>query len=260
MQADRNKVVDVDESFVEPAFATSGKGDHGPTRRMLGVLTAVAHQHGATVGYLAARTNLPRGPLSRALENLKDSDLIQSDGARSYRITPDLNHAATKARISPPVLTVMDPVVDAIVGAGPFHVDVGWFCHLGDVRLIDSTRRDAALDSRLSLIDDDLAIAAQASLLPDALVLHLAAYLKSAPERENLIVATPHHRALVDDTRKKRAIWSEDGSVVSIPMPSHPGLALRIEVWRLSRPRLNRLKELAAMVLAWDAAHPSMRP
>jgi hypothetical protein len=235
--------------LTDPMAVAKPVVEYGPSLRMLLVLQTVAAHAQIQYGDLLGQTGLTRGTLARALANLQDIHLIQTVPPTGYSIVPHLVSVAGKANAAEAVLAPLEPLIDHIVALGPFHVDVGWFARTGDARLIESTRRDAVPGSRLSLVDDDLAIAAQIRFRRDSLVRHLTAFLAQAPIEAIRQVASGHHQTVLNEARTKGAIWHTDGSAVSMPVGTVPGLAIRIEAWRISRRRLEQLRDLVAGIV-----------
>jgi hypothetical protein len=85
-------------------------------------------------------------------------------------------------------------------------------------------------------------------------VRHLTVFMERAGNEERQIVASGEHVRAVRRLRSAGQLWQDDGTSVSIGLRMQPGVAIRAELWRVSKARINALRDLVGRLSMPDAS------
>ena len=158
----------------------------------------------------------------------------------------------TRAHAARPEVEALMPVFDRLAAAGPVHVDLGLFTARGEFRIVETTRKQGYSDLSLSLTDEDIALAAQLHLPPADLVRHLTTFMERAGAEERQGIASGDHARTIRRLRGAGVVWQDDGAVAALGRRLWPGVALRVELWRLPRRRAEALRALVTEIVATE--------
>jgi hypothetical protein len=214
-----------------------------PTQRILIVAETISQFGPITLPELTQRLGFSRGAIWRAVDTLRARGWVRMRaGDNAYEMAYNKVQFFAASHQSNPVLARLLPAFDQLASLGPVHVDIGQFVQTGVFRVIESTRKAAYGAPPLSLVDDDLAIAAQLGLSPQVLVGHLRSYIVDATEDERRMVTTGAHGRMIARQRETGILWHPDDSAVSFCVRSEPGTAIRAEIWRITKSDITRLQ------------------
>jgi hypothetical protein len=214
-----------------------------PTQRILIVAETISQFGPITLPELTERLGFSRGAIWRAIDTLRARGWVRMRaGDSAYEMEFSKTRALANGHASNPALAPLLPLFAQLASLGPVHVDIGQFVDTGVFRIVESTRKAAYSGAPLSLVDDDLAIAAQLPLSPQVLVGHLRSYIVDATEEERRVVTSGVHGRVIARLREVGHIWMEDRSAISIALPQALGLAVRCELWRHSKADTARLQ------------------
>lgn len=220
-----------------------------PTQRILVVAETIAQFGPITLPELNLRLGFSRGAIWRAIDTLRARGWVRMRGGdNAYEMVYNKVQFFATNHQSNPVLTRLLPAFDQLAALGPVHVDIGQFVQTGVFRVIESTRKAAYSAPPLSLVDDDLAIAAQLGLSPQILVGHLRSYIVDATEDERRLVTSGAHGRMIARQREGGMLWHPDRSAVAFCVRSEPGTAIRAEIWRITKSDITRLQAVAAQI------------
>lgn len=223
-----------------------------PTQRILTITEMIADRGPITLVDLCAALPFSRAAIWRALDTLRLQGWVRMRaGDNAFELRRDLADRLSKGHHSSPEVEAIAPIRDRILKFGPVHIELGGFCDTGVFRVLESTRKSyytAAL-STPSLVDDDLAIAAQLTIPSPHLVLHLRAFMVNAREEERRVITSGEHGRLVAKLRDVGHIWQPDYSGIALALPEFRGFALRAELWRTGPADIARFRTQIEQVL-----------
>ncbi len=222
-----------------------------PTLRILLVAEAIADDGPLTLVELTQKLKFSRGAIWRALDTLRGQGWVRMRaGDSAFEMCSALVARLSNARPSLPALEANLHLFQRLAATGPVHVDFGHFPETGRFSIVESTRKSAYTAAHLSLVDDDLAIAAQLTLPPPVLVTHLRAFMVTAPEDQRRVITSGEHGRSIAKLRDIGHLWADDRSVIAISLRDWPGHALRAELWRHTKADLAMFQSNIAAFLA----------
>lgn len=222
-----------------------------PALRLLQVVEVMARTGPAQLADLVAAAAIPRGAVWRSLDLLRQQGWARMrHGDNAWVLCSHITALMAAAPHTPPEVEQVLPLFDHLASSGRVHVDLGRFVARGDFRVIETTRKDGYGGGSLSLIDDDIALAGQLTLSPPDLVRNLTAFMERATPEERQVVSSGEHARQLRRLRDGRAVWHEDGTAVAIALDARPGVALRVELWRVSKSRIAALREVISAILS----------
>ncbi|MEY4985099.1 MAG: Sugar-specific transcriptional regulator TrmB [Pseudomonadota bacterium] len=247
MEAERERAAPAGDG-ASPAGGPQGRDPADRhAMRLLDVLEAVCRHGPAPLADLVRRTGLPRGAVWRALDVLRDKGWVRMrHGDKAFVLRAPVPALFSGATMIPPEVEAAMPLFERLVEGGPVHVDLGLFVASGEFRIVETTRKDGYGRPPLSLTDDDVAIAAQVHLTPPAALKHLKSFMERATSEERQVIASGEHVRALRRLRESGALWHDDGSAVALAVAHLPGLALRVELWRVSQSRIRDLRDFVA--------------
>jgi hypothetical protein len=215
-----------------------------PTQRILTVIEMIAMRGPITLPELCAALPLiSRAAVWRAVDTLRAQGWVRMRaGDNAYEMRREMADRLARGHHSMPEVEAIAPIRDRIGAMGPVHVELGGFVDTGVFKVLESTRKShyRMPQDQPSLVDDDLAIAAQLTVPPPNLVLHLRAYLIKARNDERQIITSGEHGRAIAKLRDVGYLWLDDRSAISISLPEFRGFALRAELWRVTNSDLAR--------------------
>lgn len=224
-----------------------------PTQRILAIAEMIAERGPITLVELSAALPFSRAAIWRAVDTLRMQGWVRMRaGDNAFELRRELADRLARGHHSSPEVEAIAPIRDRIMEIGPVHVELGGFTDTGVFRVLESTRKSyyAGQLSVPSLVDDDLAIAAQLTIPPPSLVLHLRAFMVSARDDERRVITSGEHGRLIAKLRDIGHIWQEDHSGISLALPEFRGFALRAELWRVGKGDIARFRMLVEAFLA----------
>lgn len=228
----------------DPADAAGTAAVERQAMRLLDVLEAVCRHGPAPLAVLVQRTGIPRGAVWRALDVLRDKGWVRMrHGDSAFELRPNAAGLFVQAACVRPDVELAMPVFERLAASGPVHVDLGMFTARGEFRIVETTRKDGYGHAPLSLTDDDIAVVAQLHLPPPELVRHLTMFMERAGNEERQLVSSGEHVRGIRRLRGAGLIWQDDGTAVSIALRGQPGVAIRAELWRVSKARIDALRQ-----------------
>lgn len=212
--------------------------------RLLDVLDAVCRHGPAPLAVLVQRTGIPRGAVWRALDVLRDKGWVRMRyGDNAFELRAPVAGLVGQAHCTRPEVELAMPEFERLAASGPLHVDLGMFTARGEFRIVETTRKDGYAEGALSLTDDDIAVVAQLHLPPPELIRHLTVFMERAGNEERQMISSGEHVRGIRRLRGAGQLWQDDGAAVSVAMRAQPGLAIRAELWRISRARIADLRQ-----------------
>lgn len=231
--------------------APSDMAPDAPTQRILIVAEAISQFGPITLPELTQRLGFSRGAIWRAIDTLRARGWVRMRaGDSAFEIEFARAKSLATAHCSNPDLGPFMPLFQRLADIGPVHVDLGQFVDKGVFRIVESTRKAAYTAPPLSLVDDDLAITAQLSLSPQVLVGHLRAFIVDASEEERRVVTSGAHGRTIAKLRELGQIWMADQSAVCLTLAEVPGLAIRAELWRITKADIAQLIKTVQEIIA----------
>lgn len=234
-----------------PANTPNISAPDAPTQRILIVAEMISQFGPITLPELTQRLGFSRGAIWRAIDTLRARGWVRMRaGDSAYEMDFTKTRALAQGHASNPAVAPLLALFDELAALGPVHVDIGQFVDTGVFRVVESTRKAAYAAAPLSLVDDDLAIAAQLPLSPQVLVGHLRSYIVDAPEDERRVVTSGAHGRAIAKLRDIGHVWMADRSAVAIALPEALGLSIRCELWRITKADIARMGAGVDAVLA----------
>lgn len=219
--------------------------------RLLEVLEGVCRLGPVTLATLVARLQIPRGAVWRALHALRQKGWVRMrHGDKAFELCAPVAHLFAQGHVARPEVETMAPVFDRLAESGPLHVDLGLFTARGEFRVVETTRKGGYGGATLSLTDDDIALAGQLHLPPADLVRHLTTFMERAGTEERQVIASGEHARTIRRLRARGVLWQDDGYSAAFGWRALPGVALRVELWRHSRARVDALRDLVTEIVA----------
>lgn len=235
-----------------------------PTQRILSVVEAISTRGPITLVGLCAILPISRAAIWRALDTLRVMGWIRMRaGDHAFEMRSDMLARLHSGHCSNPAVEAIAPIFDQLANFGPVHVDLGGFADTGVFHILESTRKQFydAPSAALSLVDEDVAIAAQLTVPPPNLVLHLRAFMVKAQDEERRAITSGEHGRFIARMREEGYFWAPDHSSVAISMAEFPGFALRVELWRVSRATIRTFTQRIEEFMAQrKAQHPYSNP
>jgi len=235
-----------------------------PTQRILAITELIAERGPITLVELTAALPFSRAAIWRAVDTLRLQGWVRMRaGDNAFEMRRDLADRFARGHHSSPEVEAIAPIRDRIMGFGPLHIELGGFTDTGVFRVLESTRKSyyAGQFSVPSLVDDDLAIAAQLTIPPPSLVLHLRAFMVSARDDERRVITSGEHGRLIAKLRDVGYIWQEDYSGIAMALPEFRGFALRAELWRVGKGDIARFRAQMEAFLAQQRGYfPATTP
>ncbi|MDZ7904774.1 MAG: HTH domain-containing protein [Cypionkella sp.] len=216
-----------------------------PTQRILAVIDVVSSMGPITLAQLTEALPFSRAAIWRAVDTLRAAGWLRMrPGDNAFELRAAMLERLSNGHKSNPLIESVAPLFDQLACLGPFHLDLGGFVDTGVFRILQTTRKDtrSVLDQPVSLVDDDLAKAAQLSVSPPQLVVHLRAFMVFATDEERRTITSGEHGRSISKQREKGHIWLDDHSAVAFALPDHPGVALRAELWRMTKLDISTFK------------------
>jgi hypothetical protein len=235
-----------------------------PTQRILSVIEVISAQGPITLVGLCAALPISRAAIWRALDTLRAMGWVRMRaGDSAYELRHEVIARLHSGHTSLPEVDLIAPIFDQLAAIGPVHVDLGGFTAKGVFRVVESTRktRDAAQDVPLSLVDAPLAIAAQLTLAPDTLLIHLRAHMIDARDEDRRALTSGEHGRNIADLRDIGHLWAADRCSVALSLPAFPGFAAWVELRRHTRRDMaDFISKIEAFIAQQRAAHPNLNP
>lgn len=234
-----------------------------PTQRILSVIEVISAQGPITLQGICAALPISRAAIWRALDTLRATGWVRMRaGDSAFELRHEVIDRLQKGHRSLPEVDLIAPLFDELAGLAPVHIDLGGFTAKGVFRILESSRKSLdASAGPLSLVDDPLAIAAQLTLAPDSLLVHLRAHMVDARNEDRRILTSGEHGRRIAALREVGHIWADDRSQVSLSLAEFPGFALRVDSRRQGRADIAKFsKAIAGFMAQRRAAHPYTNP
>ncbi len=235
-----------------------------PTQRILAIAELIAERGPITLVELCAALPFSRAAIWRAVDTLRLQGWVRMRaGDNAFEMRGELADRLARGHRSNPEVEAIAPIRERIMGYGPVHVELGGFTGTGVFRVLESTRKSyySGQFSVPSLVDDDLAIAAQLTIPPPSLVLHLRAFMVSARDDERRVITSGEHGRVIAKLRDVGHIWQEDHSGIAMALPEFRGFALRAELWRVGKGDIARFRtQMEAFLAEQQGLFPATTP
>lgn len=221
-----------------------------PTLRVLKVAETVAKHGPVTHKELCAHLSISRAAIWRALKVLRDNGWVRMRlGDNAFEIDSELTRRFVAADTSGAFMRSVAPIMREIADAGPFHVEVGCFQQDGIFKIIEATYRGKISSHALSMVDDDIVIAAQLEMPMSRVRQHLSVFQTFATREELQVIRNNEHNCCLNSARAEKVVWSLGEDSFSLPLGSHLEVegAMRVTLTRVSvhtREKLRALKPI----------------
>ncbi len=181
-----------------------------PSYRVLQVMDAIGQRGPISLNQLCALLpGISRAGIWRATATLREYGWVRTRLADSaFELTSKVDLAMANAHFAHELTDVATVEIARLLSEQAGEVDVGMFTAPGRFEIIESSRPDAQIGHRLSLVTEDFALAVQKHLAPLDLLRHITAYQKSAPPEDAAAIQSGEH------VRTLRAITGQPVSVI----------------------------------------------
>lgn len=235
-----------------------------PTQRILSVIEVISAQGPVTLQGICAALPISRAAIWRALDTLRATGWVRMRaGDSAFELRHEVIDRLHMGHRSLPEVDKITPIFDHLAGLCPVHIDVGGFTAKGVFRILETSRKSSAIGAAapLSLVHDPLAIAAQLTLLPDTLLMHLRAYMVDAPEEDRRLLTTGNHGRRIAALREAGHIWAEGHASIALSLTECPGFALLVQARQVGRADITKFtKAMTGFIAMRRATHPNASP
>lgn len=197
--------VDVDTGFT------------GSALRTLKIAEILARDGPLSLKDLSANLPFHRSSIWRALDILRQQGWVRTQlGGKLFEISNQFRNILVLNSHGTDNTEEIDPILSFILSHGLYHIDYGCFKEPGKFVLLESSRGTFSQKERMSLTDDNIAIAAQLHMSPHRLKEHLDAFIITASNDERLIVQSNGHIEMLKQYRSHNQVWDDEGTEVSV--------------------------------------------
>lgn len=211
-----------------------------------------------TLSEITRRLTMSRGAIWRALCSLRSNGWVRMrSGDNAYEMRPSIAHMVASAHTSFSGADDFAQFIQTLARFGKFGVEFGMFSSLGKFAIVETTFANGYNLKNRSMVNDEIAIAAQLSLDAPTLLRHLMKTIEHCSEDERRCIQSGQHSKKIHAARLVGLVWSTDLSAFAIPCTmgvSDMG-AIRIEIKVISSKNKRLLVKVANILSMVDQRH-----
>lgn len=229
------------------------------TSRVLVVFEYVASNGPCSLSKIVDRLPISRTAIWRALNLLRARGWIRMrQGDNAFEVTRSLASRVANAHVVTLGADAASDLMRAIVCSGPFRVEFGAFDRLGVFTILESTNFNGYQNIQRSLVNDEIAVAAQLGLSSSDIVRNLMHYMEFCSGEERKVICSGEHARRLHEQRNHGIVWAIDGTAFAIPcdVKDISAPALRVELNTITKENLNRLSQMAKELASSGPVNP----
>ena len=202
----------------------------GPTKRILHVLDLLQRNGPMTLAEVTRHCSFSRAAVWRALDTLREMGWVRMRlGDYAFVILAEKTMPRPAQHVDFPGALELVSHMQFLEKEHGAHVCIAGFGGGTGLRVLESTERNDYGLRAISLVQDGLALAAQAMLTKVDLVLILRAYVPNCPPYERRMIEDGRHAEQLSTIRKRGYFLSEDHVEMAFPLSLHGQvMALRL--------------------------------
>lgn len=207
------------------------KVEAAPSRRILIVLTGVITQQPVTFTELVKTLPVSRSGVWHALETLTEMNwIIKRNGDGAYRVSENMSTLLRGFETPTHGSDLATGVVRRLKAVG-FDAEYGQFTSLGHFQILDSSRALAYGEQSLSMVTDDMCLAAQALMPMSELLQHLREFQEFARPEDQMAIHRGEHAQITTKVRQEQIAWSADNLAFSVGAGQSHGASGAIRIY-----------------------------
>jgi hypothetical protein len=205
----------------------------GSMSRVLQVAEAVALHGPIALAELCTRLAFSKASIWRCLDVLRARDWVRMRlGDNAFEATAGFAERTAGCHRSIPLANQINAFLRGLIEDGPFHVEFGALVSPGEFVILETSKVASYRRPMRSLVDDDIAIAAQLGLSPSEKVVQLSSYLRQCSEEERRAIQSGDHGKHIRQLKAVGLVWGQERTSFAAPclVPSLIGAAFRVEL------------------------------
>jgi|GEM_PF-7060861 len=219
----------------------------GSALRTLKIAEILARDGPLSLKDLSKKLPFHRSSIWRALDVLRRQGWVRTQlGGKLFEISNQFRNILDLNSHGSDNTEEIDPILSFILDHGLYHIDYGCFKEPGNFVLLESSRGAFTREERMSLTDDNLAIAAQLHMPSHRLKEHLDAFIFTASNEERLIAQSNSHFEMLKQYRPQNQVWDDEGTEVSVCLSKLVQRDCAIKI-SLKTPSIKNKKGLTAL-------------